>query len=362
MPEVTVLMTVYNGERYLGDAIESVLSQTFRDFEFVIVDDGSTDRSLEIAASYGDPRIRLLENGRNIGQAAALNYGLRTAAGELVARQDADDLSHLRRLELQVEVMRTDPGLAMLGSQGIVINGSDAPIFALSRPCEHVSIRWFHLFDNPFIHSSVMFRRSLVLDQCGGYDEAFPYAQDYALWSCLIQKYRVRNLLEPLVSYRWHEASRTGSTKDGIPVYQRTEMFRDLMVGLIDRNVVHVLGMPWSRAESELLSRFLLGVEEEAMGPFLELFHRVLESYQNLYPEATKSQDFRRMLARQYETIATRATPAKRSLAFRIYVAAMRHDPALLPWMSWTRFLGLTVVGVANARYLQGLRRAREVA
>src|SRR3990170_6306785 len=101
-PEITVLMSVYNGERFLREAIESILNQTYRDFEFLIINDGSTDSSREIILSYNDPRIRLIDNELNIGLTRSLNKGLRLARGKYIARQDADDISFRKRLEKQV--------------------------------------------------------------------------------------------------------------------------------------------------------------------------------------------------------------------------------------------------------------------
>src|SRR5659263_168424 len=108
-PKVTVLMAVYNGERYLREAIESILGQSFADFEFFIVNDGCTDSSRDIILSYRDPRIRLIDNQENIGLTKSLNIGLSLASGEYVARQDADDISYPTRIEKQIEYFETYP-------------------------------------------------------------------------------------------------------------------------------------------------------------------------------------------------------------------------------------------------------------
>src|SRR5688572_21702961 len=127
MPDVTVLMAVYNGERHVRAAIESVLSQTHRNFEFLIVDDGSTDRSAEIVSSCRDSRVRLVTMDRNAGLSTALNEGLRLAQAPLVARQDADDLSEPDRLERQLAVMAGRPDVALVGSQAVVIAEDGTP-------------------------------------------------------------------------------------------------------------------------------------------------------------------------------------------------------------------------------------------
>ena len=116
-PRVTVLMAVYNGERFLAEAVASILDQTFRDFEFLIVNDGSTDRSREIILSFGDPRIRLVDNPENIGLTRSLNRGLELAKGGLIARQDADDISLPERLEREIGFLDGNPKAAIVGSQ-----------------------------------------------------------------------------------------------------------------------------------------------------------------------------------------------------------------------------------------------------
>lgn len=357
MPSVTVLMSVFNGERYLGPAIESILKQTYSDFELVIVNDGSTDGSQAIVRSYGDARIRLVENGCNLGQATALNRGLCLARGELIARQDADDLSHPERLARQVEVMCADPDLALVGTQGRVIDETGARVGTVSRCREHISIRWYHLFDNPFIHTSVIFRRAVVLDELGGYDESFPYCQDYELWSRVLQSHRALNLSDRLVDYRWHAASRTGSTQNGIGVYQQRAGFRDLLRRIIRRNSTAVFGEELFTVEVELMCGFALGVERGSLGAFTALFARLLRRYRTLYPDASISADFRETIARQYDTIAHRVSPAMRRLALRVYASAVRSDPAMAFWLSWLRALALTTVGRAGLSRLRGTWR-----
>jgi glycosyltransferase involved in cell wall biosynthesis len=153
MLEVSVLMAVHNGERHLRAAVDSILSQTYGNFEFLIIDDGSSDRTAEIVASYTDPRIRSVVMGRNVGLSAALNEGLRLARGRLIARQDADDLSEPRRLERQVSVMSSRSDLALLGSQGVALSEDGRPTGFVRRCTTPAAIRWCSVFDNPFIHT-----------------------------------------------------------------------------------------------------------------------------------------------------------------------------------------------------------------
>jgi len=210
-PTVTVLMAVYNGEPYLGEAIESILEQSHRDFEFVIVDDGSTDRSRERITGYADPRIRLLTNDGNLGLGAALNRGLASATGALVARQDADDVSKPTRLERQLAYLTRHPEVAVVGSWYRKIDPAGRDVGLRRLPCSPLDIRWAMLFHCPLIHSAVMFRRGPIADRVGSYDPRFAYAQDYDLWSRVAAVFPMANLTEPLVRLRTNPGSMTST-------------------------------------------------------------------------------------------------------------------------------------------------------
>lgn len=207
---ITVLMAVRDGERYLHEALMSLLGQTFQDFELLVVDDGSRDRSREIVLSFGDPRIRLLVQAENLGLATSLNRGLREARYELVARQDADDVSEPSRLERQVAWMEAHPGAALVGSAYTKMAAQGESLGERRLPADPVLIRWFLLFFCPFVHSAVMLRKPLA-EEVGLYDERLRYAMDYDLWLRLADRYEVANLEEPLVRWRVHPSSMTSA-------------------------------------------------------------------------------------------------------------------------------------------------------
>lgn len=213
-PTVTVLIPVYNSERYVREAIDSVLGQTFPDFELIVVDDGSTDRTAEILASARDPRLRILRNPRNSGQTPSLNLGLDAAQGRYIARLDADDVAAPRRLEKQVAFMERHPGVGLLGTAVRLIGpaGNSGGMWVL--PQEDLQIRWRSLLANPFMHPSVLIRSEILVQNGLQYDERFRISQDYDLWTRLLRHTRGANLGEPLVSYRVHKAGLTGSHRD----------------------------------------------------------------------------------------------------------------------------------------------------
>jgi glycosyltransferase involved in cell wall biosynthesis len=205
MPKISVLMPVYNGERFLREAVESVLAQTYPDWELLVLDDGSTDASAAIAASFTDPRIRVICNDRNRGLVETLNRGLSEANGDLIARLDADDAALRSRFELQVAEFENKPELMLLGGQAELFGAaSGLKLVPQSASDVNATIP----FENPFIHSAVMFRARYPDGTSVAYDANYPHAEDYALWSMMIWKGGYAfNLEMPVVRYRIHSQS-----------------------------------------------------------------------------------------------------------------------------------------------------------
>jgi len=202
-------MPVRDGAGHVRLAIESILRQTFTDFEFVIVDDASTDATPAILAALRDDRVRLLTNATRLGLTRSLKRGLEVARGEYVARQDADDVSRPTRLDRQVRFLDDNRDVALIGSDYIKIKrGGERALRTVPRDC--LGIRWRLLFVNSFAHSSVAFRRS-TLEAVGGYGDEFRYAEDYELWTRLASKYSVANVPEVLVEYREGSATMTAT-------------------------------------------------------------------------------------------------------------------------------------------------------
>lgn len=205
MSRVSVVMSVYNGARYLREAVDSILSQTFGDFEFIILNDGSTDGSAEIIGSYCDIRIRYVENSQNMGLTRSLNQGLLMAQGEYVARMDADDISLPKRFERQVAFLDAHPKVGVLGTAARLIDGSGVKGEIIRFSPEHGFLRWLMCFvTNPIIHPSVMVRRQCI-ERVGGYDENMATSQDYELWCRLSGATRLANLTDVLLLLRKHE-------------------------------------------------------------------------------------------------------------------------------------------------------------
>ncbi len=204
MPKVSVLLTVYNGEKYVADAIDSILKQTFSDFEFIIINDGSTDKTESIIKSIKDKRIKFINNQENNGRVAVLNQGLDIAKGEYVALIDADDVALPQRFECQVKFLDENPDVGVVGTAiqmfGTRKNGKKvyykSDITALDV-----------LFSSPVANPTVMMRRD-VIETCQlRYREEYKHAEDYDFWTQAIKYTRIVNIPVVLMKYRQHDAN-----------------------------------------------------------------------------------------------------------------------------------------------------------
>ena len=203
-PSVSVLMSVYNGQAFLAEAIESILNQTFGDFEFLIIDDGSTDATAKILSTYAsrDERLRVLRH-ENKGRAASLNIGINLATGDYIVRMDADDVAMPYRLEEQVDFMQRHPEVGLLGGAVDLINTTGQAIKTARPPQEDSEIKSLMLRYNPMFHSAVVMRKEVALAS-GGYRKALLDADDYDLWLRMSERSRLANLCKPILKYRIH--------------------------------------------------------------------------------------------------------------------------------------------------------------
>ena len=207
-PTVSVVMSVYNGAKDVPAAARSILEQTFTDFEFIAIDDASPgDNSAEVleqlASQYSDSRLQIVRLPVNHGLAGALNHGIALARGRYIARQDQDDISNRTRLAKQVAFMETCPECALLGTRAEIWVGNTPTNRAHDHPTDNATLQFDLLFDNPFVHSSVLIRRS-ALDVVGDYttDRGRQPPEDYELWSRIARRFTVANLPERLHVYR----------------------------------------------------------------------------------------------------------------------------------------------------------------
>lgn len=197
-------MAAYNEEKYIGEAIESVLHQTFSDFEFIIINDGSTDKTEEIIKSFNDSRIKYIKNQQNLKLIASLNKGLKEASGKYIARMDADDICFQERLEKQVAFMDSNPEIGISGTQlEIFGNATGTMVYPLSD--EQIKERLF--ITSCFGNNVVIFRRELLEKHNLFFPEGYFHAEDYKCWTNWIKYTKLANLNESLVKYRSHAGS-----------------------------------------------------------------------------------------------------------------------------------------------------------
>lgn len=200
VPTISVVMPVYNAATYLQQAIDSILNQSFTDFELLVIDDGSTDQSVEIISAITDKRIVFLRNERNRGLIYTLNRGLEYARGIYVARMDADDISHQARFALQVEYMDQHPEIGVCGTWMETFGGQVSQI--VKNPIDPAMARCLLLFRTVVVHPSVMIRRSILADYGLRYSPEYQHAEDYEFWNRFSRVTSITNLPQVLLRYR----------------------------------------------------------------------------------------------------------------------------------------------------------------
>lgn len=203
-PTVSVVMSVFNGQIFLAEAVESILNQTFRDFELLVIDDGSTDGTFEILAKYArnDERVRV-HSHENKGRAASLNLGIGFAKGSYIARMDADDIALPDRLKDQMQFMERHPEVGLLGGAYERITREGLALNTVWPPLEDSEIRRRLLSDNPMCHPAILMRKDVAVAS-GGYRKALLDADDYDLWLRIAERCQLANLNQVVLRYRIH--------------------------------------------------------------------------------------------------------------------------------------------------------------
>lgn len=197
---VSIIMPVYNCEKFVAKAIKSILNQSFKEYEFIIIDDGSTDNTETIIKSFHDTRIIYIKNSKNLKIVECLNKGLSLSRGKYILRMDADDISVRTRIEEQVRFMESNTDIGILGTYDMAMNTLIPRI--RPKPVTYEKIRFHLLFENPLVHPSVIMRNSFIRDHDLKYNYEFNYSEDYELWSRCADLFKIVNLNKALLKYR----------------------------------------------------------------------------------------------------------------------------------------------------------------
>ena len=275
-PLVSVLMPAYNNRKFIGAAIESVLAQTYTHFELLIIDDGSTDETSALATTYGDgdPRVRIYPQP-HAGIAEARNRALSLAQGEVFAWLDADDLARPRRLEQQLALILKFPQLLIVGSAYQVIDEHGVSLATHKMPASDTMIRWHCLFHSPFAQSSVMLRKEVLRSNRLSYDPVMEAAEDYDLWSRLLEYGQGYNISEPLVEYRLHPGQ----------VSQRSQILLEENAGRVARRNLIALGTSLPVEQVQKLREWFFNFParlSDADLPLAEAFLEILNRFSDL--------------------------------------------------------------------------------
>jgi len=289
-------MPIHNGEAFVAAAIESILGQTFRDFEFLIIDDGSTDHSVGIITAHGDPRIRLIHNERQIELIRTLNRGVGLARGKYIARMDADDISLPERLERQVGFLEANPDVGACGTWLVTMGDREGEVWRYPESAGKIRCRL--LFDVALAHPSVCMRREAFARHGLRFDEAYPQAEDYQLWRTASGQFPLANIAEVLLRYRVHAES----------LSQRCRQQQEATVRRIHEESLNGLGLTPSEEELSVHRWVATGrpageaLRLRDVGAWLEKLLRA-NADRGVYPRA----DFERLLGEFWLATAYRA-------------------------------------------------------
>lgn len=348
-PAISVVMTVFNGEQFVGEAIQSILDQSFTDFEFVIVDNHSVDSTCAIVESFQDSRIKFIRNDRNLGQTRALNIGIRNSRAALIARMDADDVADKHRFAHQVAHLADHPEIAVLGSSARFTYENGRFLHSYKVPCDPTKVTMFmagspELSYGCTLHPTLMIRRS-AFEQSGLYDEvngAGPgYPQDYELWNRMIYRgMKFANLDESLIVYRVLRTSESRSNEERLARYRLQ----------ISSDRIRMYCPELTEQENLSLSNMLEFRPQASAGDgqrILHLFDQYFEAYVDHAGVSAGTDEIKCMMKMYYLPVLFRTNAG---LSVATYFRLARRYPKLILNIKFYRKLAKTVLRVLSLR------------
>ena len=273
-PVISVVMPVYNCEEYIYLSIKSILEQSYSNFELIVINDGSTDGTLKILENFSDNRIRIFSQN-NMGISKSLNKGIRISQGKFIARHDADDISENKRLEKQLQYMRLNPNIALLGTWSKIIINNKFSRKNLIHPRTDEDCKIGLLFDNCFSHGSILIKKSTLI-KVGFYNENIIGAEDYELWSRIAKKFKVANIPEFLHYYRVHKSSVSYDR----PLLARENAFK------ISMNNILELSNPYHDVETaQYISNIFhdISISSNLDFKYFSIFKLLFKCYKNIF-------------------------------------------------------------------------------
>ncbi|MBU4485847.1 MAG: glycosyltransferase [Candidatus Delongbacteria bacterium] len=313
-PKISVIMSVYNSDRFLKDSIDSILRQTFSDFEFIITDDKSSDSSLSVLEEYAkkDGRIVLLKNLENMGLTKNLNGMIRIAKGKYIARLDADDISLPERLWLQHDFMENHPETGVLGTDGKIF-GDNRKTITINRPETNEEIRAAFLFENLLIHSSAFIRKSVLDEHNIGYDENFRIIQDLELWTRMTAVTGFHILPQALTLYRVSDTNISTTT-------ERKDNYRESVLKDIYATYLSANNFKFSRDQADIHVIMLhkRKITDKNITSKIEEWLLHLQS-ENIRTKSFDESYFRYMISKHWYKSCTRSTSLGAELIYRYF-------------------------------------------
>lgn len=324
-PLVSVVMSAYNAENYIADSIRSVLKVEGLQVELIVIDDGSTDGTADILAAFSDPRLRVVTHRRNMRLASSLNEGVSLARGTFVARLDADDLCHPRRLARQVAFLERHPEVTVVGGDAVAIGGAKG---LLKYPRSHDAIKAQLLFANAMSHPTIMFRKECVPEW---YDPEMVAGQDYELWSRLVWRVGFANMAIPAIWYRFHR----GQSSNQLGPHQRDAARR------ARKAMAAPLTLDWSADDWDLYLLACEGIQALSADELSRLFglHRSLRTSNR------RIRAFDRAALRRASSRALAATAALAIRSGSVEWRALARGGVLLPLLGQPRLLAWALRG-----------------
>lgn len=292
-PKISVITTVFNCENYIAQSVSSILKQTFRDFEYIIINDGSQDRTSHIVRELaeGDKRIIFSENEKNIGRVKSLNEALKKTKGEYIAIQDADDVSFPDRLEKQVSFLERNSDFVLVGANIIVMDEFENFISNPIRPSNDPDAKFSLLFRCTFANPSIMFRKKVILENNIQYEDNFIHAEDFRIISLISRHGKVYNLKEPLVKYRKHAFNNSTINSDTLnngSILIAQQNLSELGIQITEDQVFRIRNLISSK-----------GLNKEYLYKDINMLFRTIKAFKQKYYEGRNNEiifTLRRML------------------------------------------------------------------